>query len=278
MALSQQSQGVQRADRLYRITRILAGIVVPFLVVAWVILYLLPDRSGELFAWPVRPTMSAMMLGAAYAGGAYFFTRAVFARQWHTVALSLPPVAAFTAFLGVATLLHWDRFTPGHISFITWTTLYVTLPFILTGAWLLNRREDPLTPDADYPPLPRGIRTVLGLIGTILTLLSVLLFLVPETMLSLWPWALTPLTSRVMGALFVLTGLVGLKIALDGRWSAARYILQAQIFSIGFILLAVVIARADFDWSQAISWAFAVGMALLGALLVALYVWMERQR
>jgi ABC-type uncharacterized transport system permease subunit len=81
-----------------------------------------------------------------------------------------------------------------------------------------------------------------------------------------------------MGAMFMLPALVGIKIALDGRWSAARYILQAQIFSIALILVAAVIARADFDWSQAISWAFAVGMALLGALLLALYVWMESRR
>ena len=50
-------------------------------------------------------------------------------------------------------------------------------------------------------------------------------------MIAVWPWTLTPLTARVAGAMFALPGLVGLGIALDRRWSAARIILQAQAIS-----------------------------------------------
>ena len=35
------------------------------------------------------------------------------------------------------------------------------------------------------------------------------LFLVPSAAISVWPWALTPLTARVMGAVFCL-GLAGI--------------------------------------------------------------------
>jgi hypothetical protein len=272
------SQTGGRDDQLLRITRILAAFIVPVLVVAFGILFLFPERSGELFAWPVRPNMTAMMLGAAYLGGAYYFTRAALTKQWHTIALGLNPVSGFAGLLGVATILHWDRFTPGHISFILWVILYMTLPIVLLVVWYVNRRADPLVPDADYPPMPMPVRGALGLVGAGMTAVSLLLFVAPEVLIPAWPWTLTPLTSRVMGAMFMLPALVGIKIALDGRWSAARYILQAQIFSIALILVAAVIARADFDWSQAISWAFAVGMALLGALLLALYVWMESRR
>ena len=105
-------------------TRWLALFIIPFLVVAAVILWFLPDQTGRLFAWPIRPPMTAMLLGTAYAGGIYFFTRVAFARQWHRVKVGFLPVATFSSLLCVATVLHWDRFTHGHVSFWTWVLLY----------------------------------------------------------------------------------------------------------------------------------------------------------
>lgn len=118
---------------------------------------------------------------------------------------------------------------------------------------------------------------LLGLVGGLLIVVSLLLFLLPAVMIPTWPWQLTPLTLRVMAAMFVLPGIVGVNVARDGRWSAARFILQAQIGSIALILLAAVIARDDFDWSQLVSWTFIGGMALLAAVLLIIYVHMERQ-
>src|SRR2546421_5063667 len=64
-----------RNDRVFPETRWVSAIIVPFLVAAFVILYLFPDHTQELFAWGIKPRMSAMMLGAAYIGGGYFFFR-----------------------------------------------------------------------------------------------------------------------------------------------------------------------------------------------------------
>lgn len=43
------------SDRTYLLTRAVAAIVVPVLLLAFVILYLNPDSSGERFAWAIRP-------------------------------------------------------------------------------------------------------------------------------------------------------------------------------------------------------------------------------
>ena len=61
-----------RDDHILPETRWLSAIIILFLVVAFGILYLFPDHTQELFAWGIQPRMSAMMLGAAYIGGAYF--------------------------------------------------------------------------------------------------------------------------------------------------------------------------------------------------------------
>ena len=46
----------QRDDHVYRFTRLLAVIIIPFLIVASIILYLFPERTDELFVWPIKPS------------------------------------------------------------------------------------------------------------------------------------------------------------------------------------------------------------------------------
>ena len=84
----------QRDDRLYPITRALAAIIVPILTVAFGMLYLFPERTEELFAWALRPSMSAMMLGAAYLGGAYFFSGKISVGKETAVRLEFAVTAA----------------------------------------------------------------------------------------------------------------------------------------------------------------------------------------
>jgi hypothetical protein len=255
----------------------LAIVIVPFLVVASFILYLIPDRTGELFAWPITPSMTAMMLGAAYLGGIYFFTRAALSRQWHTIKAGFLPVTMFASLLGIATILHWDRFTHNHISFWTWAALYFTTPFLVIGVWWLNRRHDPREPAATERLIPVGLRWALGVVGVVALAISLFLFLQPQWMMTVWPWTLTPLTARVAGAMFALPGLVGLGLATDRRWSSARIILQAQAFSIAFILIAAVRSWSDFNSSDIATWLFIGGLGSLLIGLLALYIVLERQ-
>lgn len=250
-------------DRVLAMSRILAAIIVPVLVAAFVMLYLLPHETGRLFAWPVRPPMTAMMLGATYLGGAYFFARVVFARRWHHVALGFLPVAALCLILGSATALHWDRFNHGHISFILWVILYFSLPFVIPIAWVRNRRAA-FARDADRGVLlSRAVAIVFAVFGIVFTAVGLMLFFMPERMIPTWPWELTPLTARVVSSMLVLTGLIALGLAADRRWTAVRYILQAQTIAVALILAAVVFARADYDWSRLVSWFFVGGLVLV---------------
>ena len=132
-----------RTDRILPETRLVSAIIVPFLVAAFAILYLFPDHTQELFAWGIQPRMSAMMLGAAYIGGAYFFVRVAADARWHWVKVGFLPVTTFATLMGIATILHWDRFNHGYISFFAWVGLYFTTPFIVFLLWLRNRATDP---------------------------------------------------------------------------------------------------------------------------------------
>ncbi|HBX69786.1 MAG TPA: hypothetical protein DEH25_10540 [Chloroflexi bacterium] len=265
-----------KSNRILPATRWLAALVIPFLVVAFVILYLFPSKTEQLFAWKLQPQMSAMMLGAAYAGGVYFFSGVLLLKKWHRVKVGFLPVMSFATLLGIATVLHWDRFNHAHISFYAWAGLYFTTPFLVFAVWWRNRSQDSgkiaLAADAS---IPRWIRWGLGIVGAVTLLISLLLFFQPNLMMGVWPWTLTPLTARVVGAMFALPGLVGLGIARDERWSAARLILQSQAFSIALILVACVRAWGEFGPLTFGTVLFVGGLTALLIGIVGFYAYME---
>jgi hypothetical protein len=265
-----------RDDRILPITRIVAALVIPFLVVAFVILYGFPADTERLFAWKLQPTMSAMMLAAAYAGGIYFFVAVLFGKRWHCVKVGLLPVTAFASSLGVATALHWDRFNHTHVAFFAWAGLYFSTPLIVLAVWLLNRNRDPLELEAGDTTIPVLARIAVGAAGVVTLLVAVVLMFQPQVLIALWPWKVTPLTARMMAALFALPGVVGIGVALDKRWSAARTILQSQWFGIALILLAVYRARHEFDWSGLAAWVFTGGLAFMALMIALLYFYIER--
>lgn len=120
-----------RDDRVLPETRALGVLIIPFLLVAFPLLYLFPSDTGDWWAWEIRPSMTALIMGAGYIAGAYFFVRVARATRWHRVHLGFLPIAAFTTFLGVATFIYWDRFDHDHVAFWIWTGLYVTTLIIV---------------------------------------------------------------------------------------------------------------------------------------------------
>jgi hypothetical protein len=274
--MAAQGQGETPPDRVLTATRVLAAIIVPILFAAFIMLYLFPNNSGLLFAWPIKPQMGAMMLGGTYLGGAYFFSMVVLSHRWHTVRLGFWPVTAFAAIMGITTILHWDRFTHGHISFMLWALLYFTLPFIIPIVWYLNQRTNRSGPDPRQLLLSRPLALGIGIVGAVMAVASLILLVFPEVMLPLWPWSITPLTARALSAMFALTGLLSLSVAIDRHWSSARIPFLAQVISIFFILIALIFANQDILWSYWGTWTF-IGGLLLELLLIG-WAYLEARR
>ncbi|MGI8984620.1 MAG: hypothetical protein ACR2HM_08840 [Acidimicrobiales bacterium] len=263
-----------RDDAVLPATRALSAVIVPFLVVAFVVLYGFPGDTDRWFAWTITPAMTPMTLGAVYLGGAYFFVRAFQATAWHTVKAGFVAVGTFASLMGVATIVHWDRFNHSHLAFWLWAGLYFTTPVLVWGVWARNRRRGS-RPAAVDVVLPIAARAAMSATGVLAVAAGLFLFLLPEQAIDVWPWKLTALTSRVLGAIFML-GLAGLGVVTDARWSAARLMLQVQVFMLTLILLAAARAHGDFDASNAMTWLLLIGIA--GAMVSAavLLVTMDR--
>ena len=262
-----------RSDRVLRSTRVLAAVIVPFLVLAFAVLVPWPTDTDRLFAWHIVPTMSPMVLGSVYLGGAYFFVRVVGASQWHTVAGGFLPVGTFATLMGVTTILHWDRFLHDHLAFWLWVALYFTTPVLVFAAFFRNQREYDSRADSagHIGPVAAG---GLVLVGATSLAMCLFLYLFPARAISVWPWQLTTLTARMLGAIFAL-GVAGVGAWWERRWSAIRILLQVAGFMLVLLLIAGARAHSEFDGSKWLTWLFLVGFVATTAALVVLYVRME---
>jgi hypothetical protein len=262
-------------DRILPVTRWLSVVIIPFLVVAFAVLYPFPGDTGRLFAWPVKPEITPMILGSVYLGGAYFFLRAAMARQWHTVKGGFVPVGTFATLMGVATILHWGKFTHSHVAFWLWAGLYFTTPFLVFAVWWANRRRDAPATTAELL-IPLRVSRVIAVLGGLSVLTALFLFLFPGRAAAIWPWTLTPLTARVMGAIFAL-GIAGLGAPADRRWASARILLQVAGLMLALILAAGLRASSELDPSNAMTWLIGIGFAGLLAAIVVLSARMRAQ-
>jgi hypothetical protein len=272
---NQIGQSSIRTDAILRPTRIVAAIIIPFLLAAFVILYFMSMESGRVFAWQINPPMTAALMGAGYLSGAYFFSRVLFERYWHRVHAGYIPVAIFTIMMLVATLLHWEIFDTSHWPFQVWLGLYILTPVIVPLVWWYNRRTDPGTPENSLDLVPQWIRRALFLIGLIQLVFALVLVLFPQTGIAIWPWTVTPLTTRVLAGWLIFLAVGALALGREARWSSWRIPLQSILVWQVLVVVAGIFHRTNFENSVLLNWFTLYTMAgIIGAL--ALYLILSR--
>jgi hypothetical protein len=258
-----------RDDRVLAYTRVLSMVILPFLLVAFVLLFFFPGDTKALFAWTIQPTMTPMVLASAYIGGAYFFLRVRSEPRWNAVKSGFLSVALFAGLLGVATIVHWDKFNHGHVAFWLWAGLYFTAPFLVLAAWVANRRYA-APARVDEARLSAAARWIVAIIGLVALIQGIVMFLIPTQVLGIWPWTLTPLTCRVIGAIFCL-GSAGIAVLADPRWTTIRLMLQVETLMVTLMLIAAVRARAELDTGRPLTWLMLGGF--VAVLLGSAYLW-----
>ena len=263
-------------DRILLQTRLVLIVVVPFLLLAFLILYFFPDLSGERFAWAIKPHMTALFMGSGYLGGAYMFIFAIFGKRWHRIKAAFPPVTAFTVAMLLATVIHWDRFDLSHFPFQLWLFLYIVTPFIVPYLWIKNRVTDPGTPEPDDLTVPILAKWAFMAFGVMGIGMAIFMFISPQSIIAIWPWTLSPLTARILGGWFGLLGVGGLYASQDSRWSAWRVPLQSITFWGILILLGAFMNPTDFTnglWNP-----FTIGTMVVIVVLAVFHAGMEIRR
>jgi hypothetical protein len=114
-------------------------------------------------------------------------------------------------------------------------------------------------------------REVVAAVGIVALVTGLAMFVVPGTMIDLWPWPLTSLTCRVVGATLCLGG-AGIGVWFDPRWTSVRLMLQVEALMLALMLLAAVRARDELLPHHALAWPLLLGVLLI--LAGSAYLWL----
>jgi hypothetical protein len=127
-------------------------------------------------------------------------------------------------------------------------------------------------------PLPWWLRVSLLVSAVAQIGFGVTLLLNPGAIDSLWPWRLTPLTARLLGASTVVSVPLSVLIVVVNRWSAARIPL-VMLWTYRVLQLAAGAIHFDrFDWSRPTTWNYFAGGGFMLVVLGAAVVIAERKR
>jgi hypothetical protein len=246
-------------------------------VPALVILWGLPDRTADAWAWTIKPDLTPIFLGAGYGAGAYFFLRTFLGEQFHPSAAGFFSAAFFALLMLIATLLHWEKLNHGDaplvgsLVFYGWVGVYVLSPFVVFALWFFNRRTDSGVPAPGEAIVPVWVRRIAQVFAAVLLVEAAVFYISPATAIDVWPWMLTPLTARVIASFTAEVGMAALLISLDPRWSAWKLIVQT--FVVGTALLLVGAARAwdDFDTGNVLTYGYIACLIACDIALLLLY-------
>lgn len=239
-------------------------------------LFVLTEQTARFFAWTINPPLTAAFLGAGY--WASFLLEYLASRKqlWSEARVAVPAVLLFTTLTLIATLLHLDKFhlDPASHETLTlgatwaWILVYALVPPLMFAILLVQLR----VPGADPPsrqPLPPWIRWGLGVHGALMLLLGLALFLAPTQVAPLWPWTLSALTGRAVGAWLLGLGVAAAQVAWENDWP------RAQIAMISYALFGLLqlIALARYPdtvgWGDPRTWLYL--LYVLSALLIGGY-------
>ena len=245
--------------------RIWIAIEVGFGVMSLLTISLTPADTQQHFAWPIRPVVTAALLGAFYAAAASFFVLALFARRWQNIRVFVIASILFSSTELLATFLHWDRFSVGSTPFNVWFVSYVLPPPLFIAFYIWHEKRAAPIPMRDDEPLPPNLRLGMQGLGGLLSAFAVLAFVLPATVIPLMPWQFMPLTMRALSGWIFALGVLLLSAARENDRTRARLISPFFFLLLPAIALEVGRYSAQVNWSHPSVY---VGLAVLVVVFV----------
>jgi hypothetical protein len=238
---------------------------------AGVQLYVLSEHTDRFFAWTVVPPLTAAFLGGAYWASLPLLLGAAGQGTWAHARLAVYGVLLFTIATLAATLLHLQRFHLGSPDPVArgaawaWIVVYVVVPPALLVLLVRQRR----VPGGDPPrraPLPGLVRLALAGLGASLVALGAGLLLAPAALGLLWPWPLTPLTGRAVGAWLVGIGVIAGQASWENDAGRVRGAMWGLVALGGLELVALARYPGSVDWGRPGAWVYVLALlAIAGA-------------
>ncbi len=244
-------------------------------------LTLFSDQTATYFAWTINPPITAAFLGAAYWAAVPVEVIAARQRTWAEARVAVPSIWLFTTLTLVVTLVHFDRFhfsspvpsAQGAAWF--WLAIYAGVPVAMLVIGLLQLRVPGGDPPRGPSP-PKWMRIIVLVQGGGMLAFGVGLLLLPDVVKAAWPWTLTPLTARAIGAWFVGIGFAALHATRENDFTRIRPLEGGYVAFAVLQLVAIARYSGDLNWSGPAAWVY-YGF-LLSILFVGLFRWISKLR
>jgi hypothetical protein len=233
--------------------------------------FVLAGETEDWFAWTIAPDLSAAFVGAGFWGTTVAAVLASRERYWDRTRIVLPPVTVLMLLSLTATFMHHDRFDFESIFGWAWLGAYIAFPTVVLAVVSEQRRA--AGGDSPRQPFPMWMTSALATLSTVLVAAALALFLQPDETAELWPWALTPLTGRIIAAWVGGIGVAAALAAWEGCWRR-YYPVAAWLAAIAALqLLALAIYGGDVAWDEPYGWVYlAVVLAVLAVGAAGLFV------
>ncbi|HEY1236792.1 MAG TPA: hypothetical protein VGE91_00545 [Solirubrobacterales bacterium] len=196
--------------RLRLILEVFAGLA----LIAGALLFLGATNTEMWWSWTIAPPLTAATLGAFYWAAFVLILIAARSQTWARARPAVYPVAVIAVLLLVITLIHIDRFDLNSLFGVFWVVAYALVPVLLGLAvadQLSTTGEDRRGPKR----LPTLLRRALIVEGVVMVVAGALLLTAPGVADDIWPWALSPLTSRAIGSFLLGIGVAALLAARE---------------------------------------------------------------
>ena len=256
---------IKMTTRLMRTVLYVASILVLAVSIS---LYFLPGRTDTYFSWTINPPLTAAFLGAGYLASFILEILSARERVWANARVAVPAVWVFTFLTLLVTLVHFDRFHFNAPQLITvigtwfWLLVYTGVPIIMGFAWILQVRG-PGTDPSRLSPLPNLLRTILAI------QVGVVMLIAPQAIIPNWPWALSALTCRAIGAWGVGIGIIGIQAFWENDWKRLRSMMISYMAYGVLQLLNLLRFLEEPDWTLPSAWIYS--FFVLSIFLVGLF-------
>jgi hypothetical protein len=239
-------------------------------------LFLLTEHTDRYFAWTITNPLTAAFLGAGYWASFVLEFLASRQRTWARARVAVPAVLVFTVVTLLVTLLHRDRFhfdSPRLLTTVgtwVWLGVYALVPPAMVVV-LLRQLQLPGGDPPGRAPIPAALRLVMVGQAVVMGALGTALMVAPTTTARLWPWTLTELTGRAVGAWLLGLSVAAAQLAFENDWWRMEVGVVGYVALGALELLALARYSGEMDWTNPGAWLYL--LVLVSFLAVGSYGW-----
>lgn len=258
----------QAAGAVTRGMRCMLWIAAGLVLIEGIVLLAAHDNTARYFSWTIAVPVTAAFLGASYLSAALLEAAAAWQSSWQRARIAVPGVLTFTTLTLIVTLVYLGKFhlaAPAPVTrAVTWSWLaiYAGVPLVLAYLWRRQAQAAPGTA-SDGRRLPPILRAVIGLQGTIMFILGGALITGPAQAASLWPWPLTALTRRAVGAWLIGFGIIALQAWYLNRREHVAITFPATSLFAALQLAVLACFGNSMHWRHAQVWCYLLFLASL---------------